>query len=228
MDVLVISACSGSKALDEEKLTYEDFKADNFKERENQLSEYNLPAKKMYTGQEHKHIKDAVRKLREHVSLDWKIVSAGYGMVDSDEEIVPYEVTFNDSEIDTREWSEEIGIPEDFLSVVGDHDLVIVALGTEYLKGLDLRNREISENPEIVFLNGKSATKNLVDQKNIERVPVGRDEQMKFSKMMTRLKGWLLSQYASNMENEDDLKKFSENFYDIIPSPKNTEQKKLE
>lgn len=229
MDVLVISACSGSKARDEEKLVYEDFKSNNFNEREKQLSEYSLPAKKMYTGQEHKYIKDAVRKLEDHVSLDWKIISAGYGMLDSDEEIVPYEITFNDDKIDTREWSKEIGIPEDFFSAVEDYDLVIVALGTEYLKGLDLRNREISEDSEIIFLNGKSATRELPEQDNIERVPVGSKQQKEFGKMMIRLKGWLLNQYAGNMASKEDLEELArdpEYFYEIIPDP--AEQKTLE
>lgn len=232
MDVLVISACSGSKALDEEKLNFEDFKSDDFDEREEQLSDYRLPAKKMYTGQEHEYIKEAVRELEDYVSVDWKIISAGYGMLDSDDEIVPYEVTFNDSEVNTRDWSEEIGIPRDFLSAVEDYDLVIVALGTEYLKGLDLRNREISEDPEIVFLNGKSATRELSEQENIERIPVGSKQQKEFGKMMIRLKGWLLNQYVSNIEGKEDIEELAKDpepenhFYEVIPSP--SEQKTLE
>lgn len=228
MDVLVISACSGSKAQDEEKLAYEDFKSDDFKEREEKLSKYSLPAKKMYTGQEHKYVNEAVRKMQGNISLDWKIISAGYGMLDPDQEIVPYEVTFNDNEINTRKWAEEIGIPEDFLSVIEDYDLVIVALGTEYLKGLNLKDYKIPESPQLLFLGGKSAKKELPKQNNIYRIPVGSEQQKKYSRMMIRLKGWLLDQFSSNIESEKDFEKLSRDpdyFYEVIPDP--AEQKTL-
>ena len=219
MEVLVISACSGSKAHDEETLKYEDFESRNFQEREEELSEYKLSAKEMYTGQEHKYVKEAVRNLKEKASVDWKIVSAGYGLISPDKEIVPYEVTFNDSDIDTKKWADKIEIPEDFRNVVRKYDLVIVALGTKYLKSLSLKQNGISENPELVFLTGKTGERELPDKENISIVTVGRDEQNKYGKMMIRLKGWLLREYSVNVEKGEEFVDFADNFYEAIPDP---------
>jgi len=98
--LLVISSCTGDK---EEKspreLTLEDFAdADRLARREHELASFRRPASVMYTGKQHEYLMHGVDKLRRaygHYFVDLRILSAGYGLIDEDRVICPYDVTFS-------------------------------------------------------------------------------------------------------------------------------------
>ncbi|MDX1747208.1 MAG: hypothetical protein R3324_14830, partial [Halobacteriales archaeon] len=156
MDVLVISACSGDKRFDESPVGCAEL--DRWP-RERLLDEYPTlvsPAAGMYTGREHGYVTSAVANFREEATVTWKIVSAGYGLLDEDDDIVSYDCTFNDDESVRRRirrmgyhvddltktetlqaLAREKGIPADLQKTLDTgFDLVFVVLGKKYLVAL--------------------------------------------------------------------------------------------
>ena len=68
----------------------------------NRLVEYQVPALDMYTGQQHVRLLDGVQYIhdqRPEIDINIFIVSAGYGLIPSNREIVLYECTFNDMKV---------------------------------------------------------------------------------------------------------------------------------
>jgi SepF-like predicted cell division protein (DUF552 family) len=151
-DVLVVSPCSGSKRYD----AVADCRRVDERSREvlnEEFPESVASAAEMYTGREHGHIQSAVERLSEVANVDWRIISAGFGVVSSSTEIPSYECTFSEIEqvreraerfgLDVEEMtnnelivavSREKSIPQDLRQIFAkDYDLVFVALGTKYL-----------------------------------------------------------------------------------------------
>jgi len=152
MDVLVISPCSGTKRFDA-VISHEEIDS---RERTELLREYPdsvASAAEIYTGREHGHIQSAVDRLSEVANVDWRIISAGFGVLSSSTEIPSYECTFNEIEqvreraerfgLDVEEMtnnelvaavSREKNIPQDLRQIFAEgYDLVFIALGTKYL-----------------------------------------------------------------------------------------------
>ena len=97
--VLIVTPCSASKrhrATDEpsfEDLVDKDRRAAAFE----RLANLALPACEMYAGQHHRAVLKAVDRLRSGwpaTRIDIVVVSAGYGIIDEHEFIVPYNATF--------------------------------------------------------------------------------------------------------------------------------------
>ena len=98
--LLVVTSCTGEKAVSHaDQLTLEDFKnPDRLARKEALLAHLARPAGSLYTGDQHRHLMAGVRLLREkygHEAARLKIISAGYGLVDEERSLVPYECTFN-------------------------------------------------------------------------------------------------------------------------------------
>ncbi|MEH7253138.1 queuine/other tRNA-ribosyltransferase, partial [Neobacillus niacini] len=90
--------CTNSKIYSpEQQLNKSDFLDTSILfEREKQLGAFKAKAKDMYTGQQHLWVMEGINNLREKYGdniVDLAIVSAGYGLLDEDQEIVPYNVT---------------------------------------------------------------------------------------------------------------------------------------
>ncbi|BBM87126.1 tRNA-guanine transglycosylase DpdA [Candidatus Uabimicrobium amorphum] len=166
--LLVITSCTGKKASKpDNQLVQEDFKQPELlKSKTEKLDNYKCTAENMYTGEQHIRLMKGIKKLREkQANVDLWIVSAGYGFIGSNKEIVPYECTFDTmkaKEID--EWSKLLKIPKDFRSVLGKYDLGIVLLGKKYLRSLQIEKNEQFSIPLIFFcsqekqLNGSNGT----------------------------------------------------------------------
>ena len=149
MDILVISPCSGTKRFD----AVVGPKEIDLIERTELLKEYPnavTSSAEMYTGREHGHIQSAVERLSEVANVDWRIISAGFGVLSSSTEIPSYECTFNEIEqvrkraerfgLDVEEMtnndlvaavSREKNSPQDLRQIFAEgYVLVFVALGT--------------------------------------------------------------------------------------------------
>ena len=119
LKILFLTSCTGDKKYKPtNQLIQDDFKqigTDWFSEKEGQLEKYRLPAKEMYTGQQHLRLMRGLDLLREscpEVQIDLKVISAGYGLMDADFPVVPYEVTFSDMRAkELREWADFLQIP---------------------------------------------------------------------------------------------------------------------
>lgn len=99
LKTLVITSCTGEKKFKPaNQLIMNDF-IDPLRlaMREEALNKYKMPAGQMYTGMQHLRLIEGIERLRNiygHDFVDLCIVSAGYGLLPEDKEIVPYEVSF--------------------------------------------------------------------------------------------------------------------------------------
>ena len=98
--------------------------------REELLQEYPdsvAPASEMYMGDEHQHVKQSVEELRNLADVDWRIISAGFGLLKEDTEIPSYDCGFSGDFAGIRDRAESMGYEVDELT--GDETLQ--AIGRE-------------------------------------------------------------------------------------------------
>lgn len=96
--ILVVTSCTGEKLhKPDNQLVLDDFKyIEKLVKRERELAAYQERADKMYTGSQHLALMKGITEYRQHGGeIDLCIISAGYGLLNEDARIVPYEVTFN-------------------------------------------------------------------------------------------------------------------------------------
>lgn len=98
----------------------------------------------MYTGRQHPLIVRGIQRLRDEGfphEVKLVIVSAGYGLLQADQPIVPYDVTFARPELSGkkgRAWANERHLTADLQAEVNQSDLVFLLLGDDYLAALEL------------------------------------------------------------------------------------------
>lgn len=98
MDILVLSPCSKDKQYD----PVLDCEAIDTHARADLVQEHSenvTTAADMYTGREHEHVKTAVSQLREEASVDWYIISTGFGLLREDTPLPSYECGFSKTNI---------------------------------------------------------------------------------------------------------------------------------
>lgn len=98
MEILVISGCSGDKSYDDAPIGCKEIDAASRTELVREYPEYVARASKMYEGEEHGYVRRSVSNLRNHANVSWLIVSAGYGLLDENDEIVAYDCTLSEIE----------------------------------------------------------------------------------------------------------------------------------
>ena len=141
MRLLVVGSCTGEKDVRDcpSSLTEADFDdPSTLPRREAELSRWALPAVRLYTGWQHRYMMVGVKAIRERfgsAACALKIISAGYGLVDEDRNLVPYEATFQLG--GNRGWIKErakkLGIPEALRRAIRDSEAVVFFAWEEYL-----------------------------------------------------------------------------------------------
>jgi hypothetical protein len=144
LSISVLTACTGLKiSASGDVLTLADFRRgpDHVAARHRQLAASLVPAERLYRGQQHLRLMrgvDAARQSGHEVSVS--IVSAGYGLLEGDATVVPYECTFQDMRApDRRAWADRLGLQtavKRFLE--RDADIAIVLLGDDYFDACGL------------------------------------------------------------------------------------------
>ena len=118
MNVLVISSCTSKKL------------------------NHNAPAAKMYTGKQHTLLMDGVDQVRTRYgqsSLDVAIISAEYGLLNENDVIAPYNVTFQGmKKAEILEKSRRLQLHERVAALIARYDVVFFLLGKEYVQALQL------------------------------------------------------------------------------------------
>lgn len=209
--VLVVTSCTGEKrSKPESQLTLEDFKdSARLQKREAELVEFACPAGQIYTGQQHLQAMEGVGLLRQSLgweSVDVAILSAGYGLIQEDKTIVPYEVTFNTMkgyEID--EWAKFLGIRQAFEQVIVGYDLVFMLLGENYLRSLCLPVETCSNQTFIFLASSKSA--NYIRDKTAKTyvLPLSNADAKHYRYGSVGLKGFLFQKFAECVAKEGTL-----------------------
>ncbi len=140
MKLLVVGSCTGEKDVRDcpSLLTETDFDdLATLPHREAELSPWALPAAKLYMGWQHRYMMKGVGAIRQKFGSAvcvLKIISAGYGLVEEDRNLVPYEATFRHKRSTwIKERAQRLGIPQALRQAIRDFEAVVFLLGKEYL-----------------------------------------------------------------------------------------------
>ncbi|MBN2191177.1 MAG: hypothetical protein JW751_00025 [Polyangiaceae bacterium] len=202
MKILLITSCTGEKAVDHpQALTMEDFRQgpEHVRQRERELADVLMPARDLYTGQQHVRLMRGVRAFEEAhptngagPTLELQILSAGYGLVPDEQELAPYEATFNGMKAkELRAWADALSVPEGIRAILAQpFDLCLLLLGDGYLKACALGEDVRLGGPTIAFCGSRSA-KALPDLPGIVAVPLTNQDAKRFRCPLISLKGEL-------------------------------------
>ncbi|WP_248515002.1 hypothetical protein [Salinarchaeum laminariae] len=219
--IFVLSACSGSKAIEPEVGCEEIDQAG----RNHLVDEYpsaSIEAQSLYTGDEHELIKSAVEQFQDVASVDWRIVSAGFGLMGPDAVLPSYECTFKDDK-QVRERVErlgvgpstltkkeriravasELGIPSairDWLAC--EPDVLFVTLGRDYLIATDGALLSVPDETRALAFAPRG-TRDLIGA--CQWVPSTETEREALQTTVTRLKGRQLRNVATSISSADVL-----------------------
>lgn len=222
MRIVVITSCTGEKTVEhDEQLTLADFKKGpkHVRAREKALKKVVCAAQDLYSGQQHVRLMKGVATYREAhptngagPSLDLRILSAGYGLVDAETKLAPYEATFQGMKRgELRSWADKLGVPEAFRAALADpYDLALILLGDDYLAACGL-DYDLSLGGPTIFFTGKNTAKRLPKVDNLKVVVLTNAEAKRFSCGIVAIKGELgariLSQLASSQLRPNQLPK---------------------
>lgn len=189
-------------------LLREDFEdPDRLADRERTLADYMCPAVDMYAGPHHDNVKKGIRDLRErfgHDCVDLKIISAGYGLLDEEAVIAPYDITFTGMDgghLD--EWSRRLGIHDDIEAAIQMYDLVVFLLGKEYLRAVHLPVKFDRDRQRLVFIVSDSSLPFVNYDEDYGMVSVGNREVHDFGAAAVALKGRLFRLFAEAVIKND-------------------------
>jgi hypothetical protein len=179
--LLVVSACSANKNcgdLDKGSLLTEYDLDDPIRRAaaESRLKIYSLPAAQMYTGLGHEFVREAITMLRDHgYFVSHFILSAGYGFLNENDVIVPYNVTFaKKPKKGIRERGQRLGLRDRFVTIAKEYDRAILILGREYLEAIGLP-LPVDRLPRTLAYVAPSFVKRIGN--GVETITVGEAEQ---------------------------------------------------
>ena len=205
MKIRIITSCTGEKKFSpSNQLTQADFEhihtQETFSKREAELEQFRTPAGDLYTGQQHirllKGIGEFKSKAGDESSIDLWIVSAGYGLVSADTELVPYECTFQSmSSSDIVRWADHLRIPTTIHELLCQPaDLTIVILGDGYLRALALDEKTEFASPTL-FLTSIVSQKRVKGKGKFWTVPLSNIDAKRFHCGLVGLKGEVVKRF---------------------------------
>ncbi|MFW5795389.1 MAG: DUF6884 domain-containing protein [Bacillota bacterium] len=203
MKTLIITSCTSSKIeAPINSLKKSDFANKNeYCKKIKQLNSYK--AMNLYTGRQHLHLKEGVSLLKEsfeNEKFDVKIVSAGYGLINENKKIYPYNVSFSNmkaKEID--EWAKKLRIREDLDKAIKDYKLIIFLLGTKYLRALRLPLDNVDTSQRLIFLASKTSKRFIPSSKEYIFLEVSQNDASLYGKNLIELKGYLFKLFANEV-----------------------------
>ena len=172
-------------------------------QKEQELHAYKLPAIKMYTGRHHSRVQEGLELVwhklgRESVSL--VIVSAGYGILQPDQRIIPYECTFQNMgrrEVIAR--SHKLGIRQEIEKLVPGFDLIFYLLGKTYLWALEPLPLTVGTDIKQFFFVGKGFSGRIPEGPGVFRIHAGAQEARQHRRNNIEFKGYLFKLLCQRM-----------------------------
>jgi queuine/archaeosine tRNA-ribosyltransferase len=192
--IFILTSCTGQKAVeDPTHLTLEDFRRGHvhIRERERVLNDKLTPAENLYSGMQHVRLMRGVQVARNaRMDIDLKIVSAGYGVIEPERKIAPYEATFiGMGKAALRQWAHQLGIPSDVRSALAaPSDLALMLLGDDYLTACELGDKIKLGGPTLALCGRASAAK-LPKLPNLHPILLSNADTKRFSCGLVGLKG---------------------------------------
>lgn len=204
--ILVVTSCTGDKAtVGNPGLQLSDFQSpERLTRAEGILHSLMRPAGLMYTGQQHVCAMNGVRRLRGMLGADAVkvcILSAGYGVIDEDRLIAPYDVTLSGMpRSEARRWARQIGAADGIRTRLPGYDLVIVLLGSLYLEAVEPPLPMVDGQRAIYF--AKAAERGRLTRTGGVLVLAGAREATRYSMGLIGLKGRMLELFAQSVARE--------------------------
>lgn len=193
--ILVVTSCTGEKKQKPvNQLLLDDFKdLETLKKRESELEKFT--AGELYTGSQHEALMKGVRLYRNAgAKIDVNILSAGYGLIPEEKEIVPYEVTFNNMDSTfIRRWAKQQRVTEDLKSQIQNYDLIFFLLGDKYLQAIEWPI-PIRYDQKLIFFAGESSKQRILLEDRNYLLSIGEKEAKKFKFGLIGIKGFLFAQ----------------------------------
>lgn len=220
MKITIITSCTGDKSVQHERqLTLEDFKQGlgHVQAREQELASVLVPAEDLYSGRQHVRLMRGVTAARKAgIDVELKILSAGYGLIDAQQKLAPYEATFSTmKKKELREWADVLRIPQSIREALKQpSDLTLVLLGDEYLEACSLAEDVQLGGPSIL-LCGKAASKKVPGLEKLSVVTLSNADAKEFSCALIGLKGELSSRLLERLVQKRDQ------LTDILADPRN-------
>lgn len=168
------------------------------------------PAGILYTGQQALAISKAVNLLKENHSVDYFIISAGFGFVHESDVLPPYECSFSNlKKSHIKEMSKNLGIIPEIKNKINEkYDLIYLALGNDYFTAIgDIDflssktsllvhfNRYLPIKNPLFYINDSFIVKNVLKvQEKIFNKPIG---------ALVASKGTLLENYALELSKKE-------------------------
>lgn len=213
MRILIITSCTGEKRIkDPHGLIAADFRKGprHVAARERELKKVLTPAEGLYTGEQHVRLMRGIESLkaaRPGVTVDLRILSAGYGLVSGERKIAPYEMTFNEmGKRELREWAAELKVPEDIRAALAEKfDLGLLLLGETYLEAAGLDAKVKVGGPVIAFC-GKPSVPKLAAIGRVRPVQLANKDAKRFACGMVGLKGDLARRVLERISAGVDAK----------------------
>jgi hypothetical protein len=208
MRILIIDQCSGDKSVPDwfEPYTVTDLDEYSHEELIGRDQVPTFPARKLYQGRQQQYISQAIKRLRAAGdTIDRVFISAGFGVVDEETQLPPYDVTFTDlSDPEIQDRAAELGIQKailDAVDTVPPYDLIFFALGSDYYEGLDLET-VLESTPEsgYVVLFNQEAVAEAHDR--TVSIPARTQEANKHGTITVALKGRYLQNFAEHRDHE--------------------------
>ncbi len=198
MRLLIITSCTGEKRVkDPQGLSPEDFRKGrkHVAARERELKTLLTPAQDLYSGEQHVRLMrgiEALRAARPDVTVGLRILSAGYGLIEGERKIAPYEMTFNEmGKAELKAWSEELEVPTDVRAALAEtFDLGLLLLGETYLDAAAL-DAKVKVGGLVIAFCGKPSVPKLGLIKGITPVLLANKDAKRFACGMVGLKGEL-------------------------------------
>lgn len=220
MRMLVVDQCSNAKDYPDwftpfDADTLDSVPRDELIEREKTPA---IAARALYAGRQQRFVSEAVDQLRDLGDDVTRVfVSAGFGVVNEDALLPPYDVTFADlsaSEIDER--AEQLEIGQDVVELLSRNapfDAVFFLLGKDYYRSIHLKNvlEHVPEQTMAVVSNHEDT----VDEfGNAVSLPARTAEAKDQGTIVVALKGKYLKNFAEHrrlgkeVSSLEDLRSF--------------------
>ncbi|BCL80987.1 hypothetical protein ccbrp13_34520 [Ktedonobacteria bacterium brp13] len=170
---------------------------------------YRVPSAQLYRGRQHIEVMQGVELLRQAFGrniVDVKIISAGFGLIDEDELVPPYNVTFAGlSAAKVFPIAKRLAIPQDLQAVLAqDYDCAFFLLGEEYLASIGLPFAHEPGFP-CVFLASQALHNKIPKQFPYIHVCLGNPEATSFGSALISLKGLLFHHFAHQIVQPSPL-----------------------
>jgi len=178
------------------------------------LTTYCKNAGDLYRGKAHIKIKEAVDQLkRKGVNVDYCIISAGYGLIELNQEIIPYDITFQGKRPTTIiSASNALQIPQNVQEKISSYDAIIFALAHDYLISIQFDIIAGLNEKKLVFIDSQSSySKNEDIYQSLKKQKCNVNNWLVINPRShggpTPFRGYILKEIAGKISSKEDFDK---------------------